>query len=207
MIINLCISSLCLQVPQDPSTLRKNIYFCPSCSSYLPSTEFQLSSNSSGVGRCRRCTKLDNDARTRQDYSQYRFMLKGLRKSEEGMGDGSRIAFLIQVSWFMFWAKYMYVLHKRPFFPKLMHKFSLCHSNKWTTDMLESKSYKCLDVLFSSVGRVRQNLKRWPLFCCKGVSIRFRYLILTYLLCKHVLWLLYKLFWMSKAKCSQGKKV
>eukprot|EP00057_Strongylocentrotus_purpuratus_P004505 XP_003728839.1 PREDICTED: IQ and ubiquitin-like domain-containing protein isoform X1 [Strongylocentrotus purpuratus] len=85
-----------LKVPQDPSTLRKNIYFCPSCSSYLPSTEFQLASNSSGVGRCRRCTKLDNDARTRQDYSHFRFMLKGLRKSEEAMGDGSRIAFLLQ---------------------------------------------------------------------------------------------------------------
>ncbi|XP_071484963.1 IQ motif and ubiquitin-like domain-containing protein [Diadema antillarum] len=85
-----------LKVPQDPSTLRKNIYFCPSCSSYLPSTEFQLSSNSSNVGRCRRCTKLDNDARTRQDYSHFRYMLKGLRKSEEAMGDGSRIAFLLQ---------------------------------------------------------------------------------------------------------------
>ena len=34
------------KVPQDPSVLRKNIYFCPSCNSYLPSTEFQLSSNS-----------------------------------------------------------------------------------------------------------------------------------------------------------------
>ena len=29
--------------------LRKNIYFCPSCNSYLPSTEFQLSSNSRWV--------------------------------------------------------------------------------------------------------------------------------------------------------------
>ena len=38
------------KVPQDPSVLRKNIYFCPSCNSYLPSTEFQLSSNSRWVG-------------------------------------------------------------------------------------------------------------------------------------------------------------
>ena len=37
------------KVPQDPSVLRKNIYFCPSCNSYLPSTEFQLSSNSRWV--------------------------------------------------------------------------------------------------------------------------------------------------------------
>ena len=37
------------KVPQDPSVLRKNIYFCPSCNSYLPSTEFQLSSSSRWV--------------------------------------------------------------------------------------------------------------------------------------------------------------
>ncbi|XP_071807363.1 IQ motif and ubiquitin-like domain-containing protein [Asterias amurensis] len=85
-----------LKVPQDPSSLRKNIYFCPSCNSYLPSTEFQLASNSRMVGRCRHCQKLDNDARARQDYSHYRYMLKALRKSEEAMNDGSRIAFLLQ---------------------------------------------------------------------------------------------------------------
>ena len=91
-------SSICnTQVPQDPSSLRKNIHFCQSCNSYLPSTEFQLSSNSKVIGKCRRCTKLDNDARTRQDFSHYRYMLRSLRKTEENMQDGSRIAFLLQV--------------------------------------------------------------------------------------------------------------
>lgn len=85
-----------LKVPQDPSSLRKNIHFCQSCNSYLPSTEFQLSSNSKVIGKCRRCTKLDNDARTRQDFSHYRYMLRSLRKTEENMQDGSRIAFLLQ---------------------------------------------------------------------------------------------------------------
>lgn len=85
-----------LKVPQDPSVLRKNIYFCPSCNSYLPSTEFSLSSNSRNVGKCRRCTKIDNDARVRQDFSLYKYLLKQLRKSEEQFGDGSRIAFLLQ---------------------------------------------------------------------------------------------------------------
>lgn len=85
-----------LKVPQDPSVLRKNIYFCPSCNSYLPSTEFALSSNSRNVGKCRRCTKIDNDARIRQDYSHYRYLLKQLRKAEEQFGDGSKIAFLLQ---------------------------------------------------------------------------------------------------------------
>ncbi|XP_034306877.2 IQ motif and ubiquitin-like domain-containing protein isoform X1 [Magallana gigas] len=85
-----------LKVPQDPSALRKNIYFCPSCNQYLPSTEFALSSNSRTVGKCHKCTKIDNDARTRQDYSTYTYMLKMLRRSEERHGDGSRIAFLLQ---------------------------------------------------------------------------------------------------------------
>ncbi|XP_068703334.1 IQ motif and ubiquitin-like domain-containing protein [Montipora foliosa] len=85
-----------IKVPQDPTVLRKNIYFCPSCNAYLPSTEFQLSSNSRVVGRCRKCMKLDNDARLRHDYSEYRAMLKDLRRSEESFQDGSKIVYLLQ---------------------------------------------------------------------------------------------------------------
>jgi len=85
-----------LKVPQDPSVLRKNVYFCPSCTSYLPSSEFPLASNSKIVGRCRRCAKLDNDARLRQDFSKFRSMLLALRRSEEEYKDGSKIAFIIQ---------------------------------------------------------------------------------------------------------------
>ncbi|XP_064632189.1 IQ motif and ubiquitin-like domain-containing protein isoform X2 [Lineus longissimus] len=85
-----------LKVPQDPAVLRKNIYFCQSCNQYLPSTDFQLSSNARTVGKCAKCNKKDNDARVRQDYSHYRFMLKALRKSEEGYDDDSKIAFLLQ---------------------------------------------------------------------------------------------------------------
>ncbi|XP_060080948.1 IQ and ubiquitin-like domain-containing protein [Ylistrum balloti] len=85
-----------LKVPQDPSSLRKNIYFCPSCNQYLPSTDFALSSNSRTVGKCRKCSKIDNDARTRQDISTYQYMLKVLRKAEEMYGDNSKIAFLLQ---------------------------------------------------------------------------------------------------------------
>jgi len=85
-----------LKVPQDPSQLRKNIYFCPSCNQYLPSTEFHLSSNSRTVGKCRKCDKIDNDGRIRQDYSHYKFMLKSLRNSEQDYGDDAKIAFLMQ---------------------------------------------------------------------------------------------------------------
>lgn len=49
------------------------------------------------VGKCRRCQALDNDARLRQDLSQYKMMLQSLRRSEELFKDGSKIAFLIQV--------------------------------------------------------------------------------------------------------------
>ncbi|CAB3986570.1 Hypothetical predicted protein [Paramuricea clavata] len=87
-----------LKVPQDPSTLRKNIYFCPSCRQYLSSTEFQIGTNSRIVGKCRRCQALDNDARLRQDFSQYKMMLQSLRRSEELFKDGSKIAFLLQES-------------------------------------------------------------------------------------------------------------
>ena len=86
-----------IKVPQDPSSMRRNIYFCSSCNQYLPSTEFQLSSNSRAVGTCRNCSKTDNDARVRQDYSHYRFLLKNLRRQEDAYGDGSKIAFLLQV--------------------------------------------------------------------------------------------------------------
>ena len=41
--------------------------------------------------------KLDNDARLRHDYSEYRAMLKELRRSEESFEDGSKIAYLLQV--------------------------------------------------------------------------------------------------------------
>ena len=49
------------------------------------------------VGRCRKCMKLDNDARLRHDFSQYRAMLKELRRSEESFEDGSKITYLLQV--------------------------------------------------------------------------------------------------------------
>uniref|UniRef100_A0A6I8RBR8 IQ motif and ubiquitin domain-containing n=1 Tax=Xenopus tropicalis TaxID=8364 RepID=A0A6I8RBR8_XENTR len=85
-----------LKVPEDSTALRKNIYFCPSCKSYLPSTEFSLSSIARTVGRCRKCSKLDNEARDREELSKYKILLKQLKRSEAEYGDGSRIAFLLQ---------------------------------------------------------------------------------------------------------------
>lgn len=85
-----------LKVPQDPAMLSKNIYFCPSCKSYLPSTEFTLSINARTVDRCRQCTNLNNRARRREDLSNYRLLLKQLKKSEADYEDDAKIAFLFQ---------------------------------------------------------------------------------------------------------------
>ncbi|KAJ1161231.1 hypothetical protein NDU88_001718 [Pleurodeles waltl] len=85
-----------LKVPQDPTILSKNIYFCPGCKSYLPSTEFTLSINARTVDRCRQCAKLDNRARRREDLSKYRLLLKQLKKSEADYEDDANIAFLLQ---------------------------------------------------------------------------------------------------------------
>ena len=85
-----------LKVPKDSSALRKDIYFCPSCNSYLPSTEFPLASNSRIVGRCKKCSKLENNARLRHDFTKIRSILQHLRRSEEAFNDGSKIAFIIQ---------------------------------------------------------------------------------------------------------------
>ncbi|KAM9313229.1 IQ motif and ubiquitin-like domain-containing protein [Gastrophryne carolinensis] len=85
-----------LKVPQDPTVLQKNIYFCPSCKSYLPSTEFSLSANARTIGRCRKCSVLDNEGRQREDFSNYRTLLKNLKKSEMEYGDNAKIAFVLQ---------------------------------------------------------------------------------------------------------------
>ncbi|XP_044132881.1 IQ and ubiquitin-like domain-containing protein [Bufo gargarizans] len=85
-----------LKVPQDSAVFRKNIYFCPSCKSYLPSTEFSLSANARTIGRCRKCSKLDNEARQREEFTKYKMLLKQLKKSEADYGDDTKIAFLLQ---------------------------------------------------------------------------------------------------------------
>ncbi|XP_074840214.1 IQ motif and ubiquitin-like domain-containing protein [Carettochelys insculpta] len=86
-----------LKVPPDPLKLYKNIYFCHSCKSYLPSTEFSVPANSRTVGRCRRCCKLDNEARRREAFVKYKLMLKNLRKSEAEYQDDAKITYIVQL--------------------------------------------------------------------------------------------------------------
>ncbi|XP_026874591.2 IQ and ubiquitin-like domain-containing protein isoform X2 [Electrophorus electricus] len=84
------------QVPQDPSQPRKNIYFCRSCSSYLPSTDFALPANARVLVLCCRCSELDNEARSREDVSQYKTILKQLRKTEAEYSPDAKIMYLLQ---------------------------------------------------------------------------------------------------------------
>ncbi|XP_064417602.1 IQ motif and ubiquitin-like domain-containing protein isoform X2 [Latimeria chalumnae] len=85
-----------LKVPQDPTILRKDVYFCSSCCNYLPSTEFPLGVNSRTVGRCQSCIKVDNDGRGREELSEYKRILRHLWKSEAKYQDDAKIAFLLQ---------------------------------------------------------------------------------------------------------------
>ncbi|NXW83480.1 IQUB protein, partial [Alopecoenas beccarii] len=85
-----------LKVPPDPLKLYKNVNFCHSCESYLPSTEFPVPANSCTFGRCRLCCKLDNEARQRDAYLKYKLLLENLRKSEADYQDDAKIVFLVQ---------------------------------------------------------------------------------------------------------------
>ncbi|KAL6474354.1 hypothetical protein MHYP_G00179150 [Metynnis hypsauchen] len=85
-----------LHVPQDPTQLRKNIYFCRGCTNYLHSTEFTLTTSMQVVGLCRRCSELDNEAQRREDFSHYKTILKCLRKTEAEYSPDAKITYLLQ---------------------------------------------------------------------------------------------------------------
>lgn len=48
------------------------------------------------VGRCKKCSLLDNNARLRNDFTKVRCILQHLRRTEEAFRDNSKIAFGIQ---------------------------------------------------------------------------------------------------------------
>ncbi|KAI9094836.1 hypothetical protein DFS34DRAFT_627404 [Phlyctochytrium arcticum] len=58
------------------------VYYCRSCTRYLPSTAFYLSTTLSHLGKCKPCTTAENLATTRHDDSIYADLLKLVRLQE-----------------------------------------------------------------------------------------------------------------------------
>ncbi|RMZ94353.1 IQ and ubiquitin-like domain-containing, partial [Brachionus plicatilis] len=83
-----------LKVPQDINEKIESFY-CSTCQRYLPSTEFQISSSSSKVGKCRSCRNLENLALKRVDFTKFKFMLARIQQDEQSYSSNSRICFLL----------------------------------------------------------------------------------------------------------------
>uniref|UniRef100_A0A3Q3XLE0 IQ motif and ubiquitin-like domain-containing protein n=1 Tax=Mola mola TaxID=94237 RepID=A0A3Q3XLE0_MOLML len=86
-----------LKVPQNPSQLKNNLFFCRACHRYLHSDNFSPSTSTRVIGRCRECTGLDNIARTRDDLSCYKTILTRLRADELQLNGEAKIPFLLQL--------------------------------------------------------------------------------------------------------------
>ncbi|XP_070686559.1 IQ motif and ubiquitin-like domain-containing protein [Pempheris klunzingeri] len=86
-----------LKVPQNPSQLKNNMLLCQGCQRYLHSTYFSPSASTHLNSRCRDCTGLDNIARSRNDNSCYKNILRRLRADELRLNEEAKIPFLLQV--------------------------------------------------------------------------------------------------------------
>ncbi|XP_059190427.1 IQ and ubiquitin-like domain-containing protein [Centropristis striata] len=86
-----------LKVPQNPSQLKNDMFLCRSCHRYLQSADFSPSASTRLSGRCRDCTGLDNIARSRDDFSCYKNILRRLRVEEQLLNEEAKIPFLLQV--------------------------------------------------------------------------------------------------------------
>ncbi|KAF3855298.1 hypothetical protein F7725_023353 [Dissostichus mawsoni] len=64
---------------------------------YLQSSDFSPTAGARLSGRCRDCTGLDNIARSRDDFSCYRNILRRLRSDEMRLNQEAKIPFLLQV--------------------------------------------------------------------------------------------------------------
>uniref|UniRef100_A0A3P8TKH5 IQ motif and ubiquitin domain containing n=1 Tax=Amphiprion percula TaxID=161767 RepID=A0A3P8TKH5_AMPPE len=85
-----------LKVPQNPSELNKDVFLCRSCHRYLRSTNF-IAFARGLTARCKDCTRLNNIARPRNDFSCYQNILRRLRADEQQLNKESKIPFLLQV--------------------------------------------------------------------------------------------------------------
>ncbi|KAF3855309.1 hypothetical protein F7725_023364 [Dissostichus mawsoni] len=87
------ISTLFLQFIKTPAFNPE----CRGCQRYLQSSDFSPTAGARLSGRCRDCTGLDNIARSRDDFSCYRNILRRLRSDEMRLNQEAKIPFLLQV--------------------------------------------------------------------------------------------------------------
>lgn len=73
------------------------MFLCRGCHRYLQSADFSPSASARLSGRCRDCTGLDNIARSRDDFSCYKNILRRLRADEQRLNAEAKIPFLLQV--------------------------------------------------------------------------------------------------------------
>ncbi|XP_078139118.1 IQ motif and ubiquitin-like domain-containing protein [Centroberyx gerrardi] len=85
-----------LKVPQSPSQLKNDIFFCRGCRRYLRSAAFGPPAGARRAGRCRACAELDNNARRREDFSRYSGILSRLRADEQRVSGETGIPLLLQ---------------------------------------------------------------------------------------------------------------
>ncbi|XP_070763055.1 IQ motif and ubiquitin-like domain-containing protein [Enoplosus armatus] len=86
-----------LKIPQNPSQLKNNMFLCRGCHRYLRSADFSPSASAHLSRRCQDCTGLDNIARSRNDFSCYKNILRRLRADEQQLNEEAKIPFLLQV--------------------------------------------------------------------------------------------------------------
>ncbi|KAM6937923.1 IQ motif and ubiquitin-like domain-containing protein [Xenentodon cancila] len=69
---------------------------CRGCQRYLRSATFSASASGCLRGWCQQCAGLDNKARTRNDFTFYKNILKKLRDDEQQLSEDAKIPFLLQ---------------------------------------------------------------------------------------------------------------
>ncbi|MEQ2166880.1 hypothetical protein GOODEAATRI_032910, partial [Goodea atripinnis] len=87
-----------VKVYKKPSELKHNMFFCHGCHRYLCSADFGSCASGRRSHWCRNCTRLDNIARSRDEDSVYKSILRRLRSDEHRLKTEATIPFLLQVS-------------------------------------------------------------------------------------------------------------
>uniref|UniRef100_A0A668U7F3 IQ motif and ubiquitin-like domain-containing protein n=1 Tax=Oreochromis aureus TaxID=47969 RepID=A0A668U7F3_OREAU len=86
-----------LKVPQNPSQLKNDMILCQYCHRYLRLTDFIMSASGSLNRQCHQCARLNNIARSRDDFTFYKSILMRLRDDEQRLNAEAKIPFLLKV--------------------------------------------------------------------------------------------------------------